>query len=178
MDIVSFDNLEVPPDLKACADALLREANGQDGDADDVEVDTDGNPPEAYRAFLAVDASGKVVGHLAAYIRGVDQGSASMTVGMIGNVATRKTFRRRGIAKSLVDASHRYFRDAGARFSILFAYDLPVYVSYGYRLMRDQVTFVERAAAVKTCVLPGSMLCELTTRPQRAGTVNLTGPPV
>ncbi|OAN76451.1 hypothetical protein A8B78_02925 [Jannaschia sp. EhC01] len=178
MDIVSFDNLEVSPDLKACADALLREAYGKDGDADDAEVDTNGNPPEAYRAFLALDAYGNVVGHLAAYMRGVDQGNASMTVGMIGNVATRKTFRRRGIAKSLVDASHRHVRDAGARFSQLFAYDPPVYVSSGYRLMRDQVTFVDRAAAVSTCDLPGSMLFELTAHSWRAGTVNLNGPPV
>lgn len=174
MQILSFDHVAIPADLDASANTLLTEAYGADDEPEDTQ--DDGAPPsEAYRAFLAVDPVAGVVGHLAAYIRRVDQGGTSMDIGMIGDVATLKTFQRRGVATALVEATHHYFKDAHLPFSMLFAYVPSVYASSGYRLMTDEVTFVDGNGTTQTRILDGSMVCDLSSRLWRAGVVNLNG---
>lgn len=173
MKFVSFDCQLIPPDLDASADDLLDEAYGADDDWDDTDAE-----PETYRAFLAIDPNGGVAGHLAAYIRRVDQNGHDFDLGMIGNVATRKTHRLQGVAKQLVAEAHSYFLGKGLSFSMLFAYDPPVYMSSNYRLMMDHVHFIDADGQPKTFLCPGSMVCELSAQRWHAGIVNLNGPPV
>jgi predicted N-acetyltransferase YhbS len=171
MDIVSFAHTNVPADLEASAIEMLVEAYGpDDGEGDTV--------PDPYRAFLTVDRDGCVVGYLSAYIRRVDQNGVSIPIGMIGDVATRKVARHQGVAKRLVAQTHDYFREKGLSFSMLFAYDPPVYISSGYRMMTDEVHFIDGGGQAKTFVHPGSMICDLTPTPWQAGLVHLNGPPV
>jgi predicted acetyltransferase len=121
-------------------------------------------PPEAHRTILAVDDDAGVVGHLSAYVREVDLENTSLTLGMIGNVATSCAFKRQGVAKSLVNAAHCYFQSLQIDFSVLFAYEPAVYSSSGYRLMRNKVHFQDDDGQWKTFVYRGSMYRELSGR--------------
>lgn len=97
---------------------------------------------------------------------------------MIGDVAVAKEFRRQGHCKKLVEAAHDYFSSKAIAFSVLFAFEPAVYVSSGYRLMENEIYFLDEDNAWKTFVYRGSMYCELGDRRWPNQKIDMRGPTV
>jgi len=105
-----------------------------------------------------------VIGHLAVFERLVDIGAEPLSVGMIGGVAIEPNHRMRGYARYLIQEAHSYLRNKSIPFSILFAYEPRVYQSSGYRLMENEIRFLDCDDHWKTFVYRGSMYAELMGR--------------
>jgi predicted N-acetyltransferase YhbS len=124
--------------------------------------------------LLARDAHG-VVGHLALYRRQVKIGDEGLEIGMIGAVAVAPDHRRRGLCRLLLQQAHDWLRARSTPFSILFAFEPGVYLSSGYRLMRNETHFRDVDGAWKTFVYRGSMSAELAGRPWPTRLLELRG---
>lgn len=164
MNLISFKHDQMPDQHEEGVDALLKEAYGSE--------------PEPHRVFLTLDNDKKVIGHLAAYTRAIEIGGVEITIGMIGDVATKMEHRRKGIAKDLVVSAHNYFQEQSIEYAVLFAFEPKFYVSSGYNDITNQIRFLDNNDEWKTLVCPGSMYCELADKPWPDGLVDLKGPTV
>lgn len=117
----------------------------------------------------------RVVGHLALYEREIRIGNEALTAGLLGEIAVAADCRRRGLGRSLVNEAHERLRVASIPFSILFAYEPRVYVSSGYRLMQNEMRFLDTDGAWKMFVYRGSMYAELLDRPWPDLPIDLRG---
>jgi len=129
-------------------------------------------------ATLLSQVATRVVGHLAIYERLITVGGDELTAGLLGEVAVARDHRGRGYASALVDGAHAYLRQRSIPFSILFAFEPHVYVSSGYRLMANEMRFLDEDGIWKTMVYRGSMVAELMGRPWPDSPVDLRGRPV
>jgi predicted acetyltransferase len=129
-------------------------------------------------ATLLLTESGCVVGHLAIYEREIRIGNETLQAGLLGEIAVAADRRRAGLARNLVHEAHAHLQAHAIPFSILFAYEPRVYVSSGYRLMQNQMRFLDTDGQWKTFVYRGSMYAELLGRPWPDQTVDLCGPAV
>ena len=107
----------------------------------------------------------RVVGHLALYEREIRIGNEALTAGLLGEIAVAADCRRRGFGRGLVNEAHEQLRAKSIPFSILFAFEPRVYASSGYRLMQNEMRFLDTDGAWKTFVYRGSMYAELLDRP-------------
>jgi predicted N-acetyltransferase YhbS len=129
-------------------------------------------------ATLLLTESGRVVGHLAIYEREIRIGNETLQAGLLGEIAVAADRRRAGLARDIVRAAHAHLQAHAIPFSILFAYEPRVYVSSGYRLMQNQMRFLDSDGQWKTFVYRGSMYAELLGRPWPDQPVDLCGPAV
>ena len=178
MKIITFPHDQIPPELLDDIDSLYAEAYGNDSDEQRGDSPTEPPVSEAFQHFVTVDEKGIVVGNLAAYVRAVKHKDQEFQLGMIGDVATRTTHKKQGVAKSLVKAAHMYFAEQSIEFSVLFAYDPPVYKSSGYKMIENEIRFVDGRGEWRTLRIKGSMFCELGQAKWPAGEIDLCGPPV
>ena len=156
-----------------------------EGLADTREAEVDALLREAYpaqagprRTILTTGDDGDIVGHLSAYVRTIRIDGREVSIGLIGDVATRIAARGRGVAKGMVARAHDLFRKEDIRFAMLFAFDPPVYASSGYHAITAPMTYLNGAGTPRTRVLPGAMVCALTDMPWPNGEIDLCGPPV
>jgi predicted N-acetyltransferase YhbS len=136
------------------------------------------NTPDPKHRILALGPDDAVIGYLSAYVRTIGIGDRETPIGLIGDVATRIAFRGQGVAKALVAQAHSHFRQEGLLYSMLFAFDPPVYRSSGYEILNDAVTFVDGGGFTRTRALAGTMVCALTDVPWPFGAIDLRGPKV
>jgi predicted N-acetyltransferase YhbS len=127
-------------------------------------------------ATLLLRDSRRVVGHLAIYERQIRIGDEALQAGLLGEIAVAADRRRGGLARDLVREAHEHLRARSIPYSILFAYEPRVYESSGYRLMRNQMRFLDTDGQWKTFVYRGSMYAELSGRPWPDQPVDLCGP--
>jgi GNAT superfamily N-acetyltransferase len=64
----------------------------------------------AGRVLLAVDSTEVIMGHI---IARVEEDSSTMPVGLVSTLYVCPPFRRRGVAKALLDASEAWLKDQG-----------------------------------------------------------------
>ena len=174
MEIIEEPATPDRSDLARGRKALLIDAFGDDAD----DVPEGYQPPDPTLRLLVREETGDVIGHAALHVRSVLFGEEPDTIGMIGDVAVAKDFRRLGLCRRLIEACHaRLVRDH-IDFSILFAYVPAVYRSSGYLLMQNETHFLDRDGLWKTFVYRGSMYCELSDRRWPNRTLDLRGPTV
>lgn len=63
---------------------------------------------------------------------------------MIGDVAVSAERRSEGLCKMLLRSAHAHFRERAIDFSVLFAFEPPIYRSSGYALMRNTTRFLDQ----------------------------------
>lgn len=160
---------ELPTDLLLQARALVREAF-----PDSVETYGCLDPTVV---LLAVD-EGRIVGHSFLYERTVVLGGRSLQLGMIGDVAVAATRRSQGLCKHLLQNAHARFRQRAIEFSVLFAFDPPIYRSSGYVTMRNTTRFLDKDGSWKTLVHRGGMAAALGMIPWPHEPLDLGGPAV
>jgi predicted N-acetyltransferase YhbS len=129
-------------------------------------------------ATLLLGEGSRVIGHLAIYERQIGIGDETLQAGLLGEIAVAADRRRAGLARRLVRHAHEHLRARSIAFSILFAYEPRVYESSGYRLMPNQMHFLDTDGRWKTFVYRGSMYAELLGRPWPDRPVDLRGPAV
>ena len=117
----------------------------------------------------------KLVGHLAIFERLIKIGTEGLRVGLIGEVAVAADCRGQGLARGLVRHAHEYLQERSIPFSLLFAYEPRVYLSSGYKLMQNQMRFLDRDGQWKSLVYRGSMYAELSGRPWPNEPIDLCG---
>lgn len=132
---------------------------------------------EMPRKIILLLDDGTVVGHLAAYIRGVTVGDHPMDIGLVGGVAVGPNYRGKGLSKRLIAAAHQFFVSANISFAVLFAFEPERYTSSGYSLMTTQTRFIENGET-KQFVYRGGMVAELGDRPWPDALLDLKGPTV
>jgi predicted N-acetyltransferase YhbS len=129
-------------------------------------------------ATLLLREGRRVVGHLAIFERQIKIGDESLQAGLLGEIAVAADRRRAGLARDLVREAHAHLQARAIPFAILFAYEPRVYQSSGYRLMPNQMRFLDSDGAWKTFVYRGSMYAELSERRWPDQPVDLCGPAV
>ncbi len=129
-------------------------------------------------ATLLVQADRRIVGHLAIYERRIKIGGEEVMAGLVGEVAVAADHRGRGHARALVERAHVHLRQRSIPFSILFAFEPSVYASSGYKLVQNEMRFLDKSGASQTGVLPSSMVAELLGRRWPDLPVDLCGRPV
>lgn len=159
----------LPADLLVQARALV-------GDAFSEPVDAYGCL-EPNAVMLAVDED-KVVGHLFLYERPVVLGDRSLPLGLIGDVAVSAERRSNGLCKMLLRSAHDHFRERAIDFSVLFAFDPPIYRSSGYVAMRNTTRFLDKDGTWKILVHRGGMAAALGATPWPHEPLDLKGPAV
>jgi len=160
MELLSFRRCDLIGDLEREIQALLNNVFS-DSLLDRSKYDAARGTPTLN---LVLWEDPVVIGHLAVFERLVEIGGEPLSVGMIGDVAIEPNNRRRGYARYLIQEAHSYLRNKSIPFSILFAYELRVYQSSGYRLMENEMRFLDRDDHWKTFVYRGSMYAELLGR--------------
>lgn len=166
MQMVQSTIAELPADLLVQARTLVCEAFSE-------PVDTYGClDPTA--VLLAVDES-KVVGHSFLYERSVVLGDRGLQLGMIGDVAVSTERRSEGLCKMLLRSAHAHFRERSIDFSVLFAFEPPIYRSSGYVPMRNTTRFLDKDGTWKTLVHRGGMAAALGKRPWPHEPLDLKG---
>ena len=180
MKIIKVPRVPDDASLVQRIDTLLHSSFGGDaGSADGESAVTEAFPgQEPTCRFLLMHGSTTVAGHLAAYEREVVIGDDRCLLGMIGDVAVEKAFRRQGHSKKLVQAAHDYFFGKSIPFSVLFAFEPEVYESSGYRLMENEIYFLDADNVWNTFVYRGSMYCELGDQRWPNRKIDLKGPTV
>ena len=108
----------------------------------------------------------------------IEASNESLQAGLLGEIAIAADRRRAGLARDLVREAHEHLQARAIPFSILFAYEPRVYQSSGYRMMRNQMRFLDPDGQWKTFVYRGSMYAELSGRPWPDQLVDLCGPAV
>jgi hypothetical protein len=148
-----------------------------------LACDAFSDPLDAYgrlaptSVLIAVDGD-KVVGHLFEYERAVGLGDRSVMLGLIGDVAVSTERRGEGICKILLRSTHAHFRERSIEFSVLFAFEPPIYRSSGYVPMRNTTRFLDKDGEWKTLVHRGGMAAALGARPWPHDPLDLKGPAV
>jgi predicted GNAT family N-acyltransferase len=107
---------------------------------------------------------GRVVGHLAAYLRPVLVGEEALTIGLVGGVAVDLKHRSQGHSKSLLQEAHTFFIQRQMPFSVLFAYEPERYQSSGYLPMTNETRFLDEDGLWKQFVYRGGMVAQLGKR--------------
>jgi predicted acetyltransferase len=120
----------------------------------------------------------EVAGHLALYRRAVGILDREVEIGMIGGVAVAPGWRGRGHCRALVQHANGWLRDRSVAFSLLFAFEPRVYESSGYRLMRNQIRYLDSDGTWRTLVYRGGMYAELLEKRWPDQLVDLRGPMV
>jgi predicted N-acetyltransferase YhbS len=120
----------------------------------------------------------RVIGHLAIYERQIKIGDETLQVGLLGEIAIAVDRRRIGFARDLVRHAHAHLQERSIPFSILFAFAPRVYASSGYKLIENQMRFLDEDGSWKTLVYRGSMYAELLGRPWPHQAIDLCGPVV
>lgn len=174
MEIIEEPITPERSDLARARDALLVDAFGDDTD----DVPEGLRPPDPMVRFLIRDDTGAVIGHAALHLRSVLFGEDACTIGMIGDVAIAKGFRRQGLCRRLIETCHARLVRERVDFSVLFAYVPEVYRSSGYVLMKNETHFLDHDGLWKTFVYRGSMYCELSDRRWPNRKLHLQGPTV
>lgn len=172
-------------------ETLARVAPGSDTETQLVTLLTDAYPegaPDELQTYYAwpgvpdttllLRDGDSLVGHLAMFMREILIGGEPYRVGLIGEVAVAPEHRRRGLARRLIMAAHQHLRSRSAPFAILFAFEPAVYVSSGYKPMRNEIRFLDRDRTWKTLVHRGGMYAELADRPWPNEFIDLRGPVV
>jgi predicted acetyltransferase len=174
-----IDLLEVRPDdlsgdLASGVHRLLRDAFPEDGP----------NEGDYYRALGAPDVAivlrdgPQVIGHLGLYTREVEIGNEILEIGMLGGIVVAPDRRRQGQSRILVRRAHELLKERRIPFSILFAWEPRIYEGSGYKLMQNQVRFLDVDGAWKTFVYQGGMYAELVGTPWPNQVIDLCGPVV
>jgi predicted N-acetyltransferase YhbS len=175
IELIRTNHIEADAEYAADVRALLNDAF------------PDGAPDELsgyysrygfHTATLLLRERPRVVGHLAIYERQIKIGNEILQAGLLGEIAITADRRRAGLARRLVRAAHAHLQAHAIPFAILFAYEPRVYESSGYRLMRNQMRFLDIDGDWKTFVYRGSMYAELLGRPWPDQLVDLCGPAV
>jgi predicted GNAT family N-acyltransferase len=157
---------ELPGDLLVQARTLVCEAFSDPVDAYGCLDPT--------AVLLAVD-EGKVVGHSFLYERAVVLGDRSLQLGMIGDVAVSAERRSEGLCKKLLQSAHAHFRQRSIDYSVLFAFEPPIYRSSGYVPMRNTTRFLDKDGTWKTLVHRGGMAAALGAMPWPHEPLDLKG---
>lgn len=129
-------------------------------------------------ATLVLTCGEHVVGHLALYEREIRIGDEALRAGLLGEIAIAADHRRKGLAHRLVRAAHDELRATSIAFSILFAFEPPVYSSCGYKLMQNETRFRDTDGSWKSFVYRGGMYAELAGRAWPNLPIDLCGPVV
>jgi predicted acetyltransferase len=156
MDLLRLHRSELVGGREQAVQGLLRSAFPECFAARD-----DYYAEESPTLILLLQESSALIGHLAVYERQVQIGNEALTIGMIGGVAIIPEYRRRGHARSLLREAHDHLRARMIPFSILMASEPRVYQSSGYRLMDNEMYFLDDDDIWKTFVYRGSMYAEL-----------------
>jgi predicted acetyltransferase len=174
MELIETSRSELAGHLESKIQALLRRAF-----PDTVAENGD------YYAFhetpmiiMILQEGQQVVGHLCAYQRQATIGGEPIAIGMIGGVAIAPDYRGKGLSRTLLQQAHVYLRQRSMPFSILFACEPRVYASSGYKVMQNEMHFLDVDGTWKTFVYRGSMYAELLQRPWPNQVVDLCGPVV
>jgi predicted N-acetyltransferase YhbS len=120
----------------------------------------------------------RLIGHLAIYERQIKIGPDTLQVGLLGEIAIAADRRRAGLARDLVRHAHAHLQGRSVPFCILFAFAPLVYASSGYKLIRNQMRFLDADGSWKTLVYRGSMYAELMGTPWPDQAIDLCGPVV
>ena len=175
IELIRTSHIEASDEFAADVRALLNDAF-PDGAPDELSgyYTRHGLPT----ATLLLRESRRVVGHLAIYERQIRIGNETLQAGLLGEIAIAADRRRAGLARDLVREAHEHLQAQAIPFSILFAYEPRVYESSGYRIMQNQMRFLDSDGQWKTFVHRGSMYAELSGRPWPDQLVDLCGPAV
>jgi predicted acetyltransferase len=175
IELIRTNHIEADAEYAADVRALLNDAF-PDGAPDELSgyYSRYGLPT----ATLLLREGRRVVGHLAIYERQIKIGNETLQAGLLGEIAITADRRRAGLARDLVRHAHEHLQAHSIPFSILFAYEPRVYESSGYRLMQNQMRFLDTDGRWKTFVYRGSMYAELLGRPWPDQLVDLCGPAV
>lgn len=115
-------------------------------------------------ATLLLLGNRHALGHLAVYERQVRIGEESLKIGLLGELAIAADHRRRGLAHGLIAHAHHHLRARSVPFAVLFAFEPAVYLSSGYKLMRNETRVLEADGQWRTFVFRGGMVAELSER--------------
>jgi predicted acetyltransferase len=175
IELIRTGHIEASAEYAADVRTLLNDAF-PDGAPDELDgyYSRHGLPT----ATLLLRDGRRVVGHLAIYERQIKMDNEILQAGLLGEIAVAADRRRAGLARDLVREAHAHLQARSIPFSILFAYEPRVYESSGYRLMRNEMRFVDTDGQWKTFVYRGSMYAELLGRPWPDQLVDLCGPAV
>ncbi len=110
-----------------------------------------------YLAWETQSGEGQLVGHLAVSFRAITMGEALVDIIGIGEVAVAAAFRRRGIARTLLNNALDDARQSTARFAALFG-ENPLYQQAGFVPAHNPLTLVE---------MTGAQTREIVTGPNR-----------
>jgi aminoglycoside 2'-N-acetyltransferase I len=91
---------------------------------------------------LVFDAEGEVIGHAAIILRDATWDGRTVRVGGIGGVATRKDYRRQGVARAAMRRAVQEIHDAhDVEFGLLFCEPrhAPIYEKLGWRAFEGDV---------------------------------------
>jgi len=174
MELIETTRSELLGQLESKVQALLRRAfpdvASENGDYYAFH--------ETPAVIMILQQDEQVIAHLCAYQRQVTIGGEPTTIGMIGGVAIAPDHRGKGLSRTLLQRAHAYLQQRSIPFSILFACEPRVYVSSGYKLMQNEMHFLDTDGSWKTFVYRGSMYAELLQRPWPNQVVDLCGPVV
>ena len=145
-EIARLTRSELSGETERAVQSLLKTAFGGDDRADYYEFDI----PER---VILMSSGGRLVGHLAAYIRDVALGDEELAIGLIGGVAVEAEFRSQGHAKRLLKEAHVFFDARSLPFSVLFAYEPARYRSSGYRPMTNETRFSRAAGGSSSSIV-------------------------
>jgi|HubBroStandDraft_6_1064221.scaffolds.fasta_scaffold174219_2 predicted acetyltransferase len=174
-----IDLLEVQPDdlsgdLATGVHRLLRDAFPEDGPHEGDYYRALGAPEVA----IVLRDGPQVVGHLGLYTREVKIGNEVLKIGMLGGIVVAPDRRRQGHSRVLVRHAHELLKARRIPFSILFAWEPRIYEGSGYKLMQNQIRFLDSDGAWKTFVYQGGMYAELMGTPWPNQAIDLCGPVV
>ena len=171
-DLILISHVRVGDPYEADVRALLNEAYPE-GAPDELGLYYGKHGPPDATVLLRL--AQRIVGHLSIYESRIKVGSDEVMAGLVGEVAVAVDQRGWGHVRALMGRANQHLRERSIPFSILFAFEPPVYMSSGYRSMTNEMLFLDKDRTWKTLVYRGGMVAELLGRPWPDGPVDLCG---
>lgn len=133
-DILAEQDLR--PDTDAAIGALLEGAFG-------CGAGYEGRSFHKMRHHLRVLGwqDGQLIGHVALQLRAIRMGDAPLTIAGVGEVATHRDHRGRGVASALMRQAISEARDSLAQFAVLFGYP-GLYAPLGFRSQPNRLRYL------------------------------------
>ena len=133
-DILAEQDLR--PDTDAAIGALLEGAFGRG-------AGYEGRSFHKMRHHLRVLGwqDGQLIGHVALQLRAIRMGDAPLTIAGVGEVATHRDHRGRGVASALMRQAISEARDSLAQFAVLFGYP-GLYAPLGFRSQPNRLRYL------------------------------------